>query len=152
MTERGEVMEQQSLDLFEKVFWHLSRKMEHVWAAIYEETFPSSQSQMMYLIDQRGPQKMSELAKSLHITAGAVTTASTILIEKGYLTRLHNEQDRRVIRLDLTDKGKQQLTLLQDKGRQAMREIFQDISDEQLDKMTKIFEKAYVRIDEHLYK
>lgn len=144
------MMEQEALVQFEKNFWRLSRKMEHVWATIYDETFPSSQSQMMYLIDQRGPQKMSELAKSLHITAGAVTTASTILIEKGYLTRLHNEKDRRVIQLALTDKGRQQLALLQEKGRQAMEAIFQDVSEEQLKKMSEIFENASLRIDERM--
>lgn len=133
---------------FEKVFWQLSRKMEHRWQTIYAKTFPGSQSQIMYLIAEKGPLKMSELAASLHITAGAVTTASNLLIERGYLVRLPNEVDRRVIQLDITEKGRTEIEQLQMEGKKVLRAVFKDVSDEDFEMMYLIFERALVNIDE----
>lgn len=133
---------------FENLFWQVSLKMENAWKNIYAQTFPSSQSRIMHLLHQNGPQKMSEIANAVHITAGAVTTASTILIEKGYITRLKNDQDRRVIQLALTDKGNERLANLQKEGRKMMEFVFKDLSDEELEKMNQIFKSASINIDQ----
>ncbi len=132
---------------FEKLFWQLSRKMEHLWKDIYAKTFPGSQSRIMYLLEQSGPKKMSELAGSLHITAGAVTTASNQLIEHGYITRFRDKQDRRVVHLELTEKGRTTLKALQSEGREMMRIVFGDISDSDIKRLTTIFEQASTNIE-----
>lgn len=132
---------------FEKLFWQLSKKVEHLWKKIYDQTFPGSQSNIMYLLEQSGPKKMSELADSLYITAGAVTTASDHLINHGYISRVRDENDRRVVRLELTKKGRETLIALQNEGRKIMKSIFNDISDTELDMMTTIFKQATINID-----
>ena len=137
----------ESLRNFEVLFWQLSRKVEYLWKDIYAKTFPGSQSRIMYLLEQNGPLKMSELANSLHITAGAVTTASNILIENGYISRLRNEQDRRVVHLDLTDKGSKILNELQNEGREMMNLVFDDISETELETIQKVYKEATINID-----
>lgn len=127
---------------FEMLFWQVSLKMENIWRDIYAKTFPGSQSHIMHMLDKEGPLKMSELASALHITAGAVTTAATLLIEQNYITRLHNDKDRRVIRLALTDKGRKTLAVLQKEGRDMMQYVFQDLSDSELQKLIKIFQRT----------
>lgn len=139
---------QSSFHEFESLFWQVSLKMENAWKDIYAQTFPSSQSRMMHLLHQNGPQKMSEIANALHITAGAVTTASALLIEKGYITRLHNDYDRRVIQLDLTTQGKETLAALQKEGREMMEFVFKDLTDDELEKMKQIFKRASMNIDQ----
>lgn len=138
---------QDSLQNFEILFWQLSRQVENLWKDIYAETFPGSQSRIMYLLQQTGPMKMSELAHALHITAGAVTTASNILIENGNISRLRNEEDRRVVRLDLTDKGSRILNKLQDEGREMMKVVFDNISNTDLETMQRIYKQATLNID-----
>lgn len=132
---------------FEKLFWQLSRKMEHQWKQIYAQTFPGSQSYIMFLLQQNGPLKMSELADDLHITAGAVTSASNHLIEHNYITRIWDEKDRRIIRLDLTNKGRSTLKELQNEGRIIMKSVFSDVSDDDLKMLYTIFEQATINID-----
>lgn len=132
---------------FEKLFWELSRKMEHKWSDIYAQTFPGSQSRIMYLLEQSGSKKMSELADSLHITAGAVTTASDQLIKQGYVARTRDEKDRRVVYLELTEKGRSTLNMLQHEGRKMMELVFNDISHSDLKKMNIIFKQATINID-----
>ncbi|WP_438313008.1 MarR family transcriptional regulator [Sporosarcina sp. FA9] len=132
---------------FEILFWQLSRKTEYLWKDIYAKTFPGSQSRIMYLLEQNGPMKMSEFASALHITAGAVTTASNLLIENGYISRLRNETDRRVVRLELTGKGRETLNALKSEGKEMMNLVFKDISDSDLNTLRTIFKQATINID-----
>ncbi|EFM83865.1 winged helix-turn-helix transcriptional regulator [Enterococcus faecalis] len=48
----------------------------------------------------------SEVAKELSITVGTLTVAINNLVKKGYVERLRSEDDRRVVKLGLTKKGK----------------------------------------------
>ncbi len=48
----------------------------------------------------------SEVAKELSITVGTLTTAINKLVRKGYVERIRSEDDRRVVKLGLTKKGK----------------------------------------------
>lgn len=49
---------------------------------------------------------MSETAARLEITTGTLTVAVDKLVRKGYVERLRDEADRRIVRVKLTRKGK----------------------------------------------
>ncbi|PRR81149.1 MarR family winged helix-turn-helix transcriptional regulator [Clostridium vincentii] len=49
---------------------------------------------------------MSEVAQDLKITVGTLTTAINKLIKKGYVERKRIEEDRRVVLVHLTKRGK----------------------------------------------
>jgi DNA-binding MarR family transcriptional regulator len=49
---------------------------------------------------------MSETAAILAITTGTLTVAVDRLVKKGYVQRRRDEKDRRVVRIQLTKKGK----------------------------------------------
>ncbi|MCR6515476.1 MAG: MarR family winged helix-turn-helix transcriptional regulator [Clostridium sp.] len=49
---------------------------------------------------------MSEVAQTLKITVGTLTTAINKLIKKGYVERKRIEEDRRVVLIKLTKRGK----------------------------------------------
>jgi DNA-binding MarR family transcriptional regulator len=60
-----------------------------------------------------GPMSASELARSVELDGGAMTRQLDQLERKGYLRRCPHEQDRRALRIELTDAGTalwQQLT------------------------------------------
>ena len=48
----------------------------------------------------------TEVAKELSITGGTLTIAIKNLVKKGYVERVRNEQDRRVVHLKLTNRGR----------------------------------------------
>lgn len=54
----------------------------------------------------KGQRMMSEVAQDLGITVGTLTTAINRLIKKGYVDRKRIEEDRRVVLVELTKKGK----------------------------------------------
>lgn len=132
---------------FEKLFWKLSREMAHIWEKIYKDTFPGSQSHILFLLQRNGPNKMSELAVALHLTPGAITTASDRLNEQGYISRLRDKEDRRVVHLELTEKGSSKLKELQSEGQKIMKLVFKDVSDADIAMMNTIFKDATINID-----
>ena len=52
------------------------------------------------------PRSMSEIAQDLNITVGTLTSAINKLIKKGYVIRKRIEEDRRVVLVTCTKKGK----------------------------------------------
>ncbi len=132
---------------FENLFWKISKSMGYLWRNIYEQTFPGSQAHILFLLERHGPKKMSELAESLHLTAGAVTTASDRLIDQEYIARSRDEKDRRVVYLELTEKGKFILNETQQEGRKIMKSVFHDISNDDLKQLNNIFKQATKNID-----
>ncbi len=56
-------------------------------------------------LQKTGFNTMSRVADQLYITIGALTTAVNVLVNKGYLTREYDPNDRRKVFLRLTDAG-----------------------------------------------
>lgn len=52
------------------------------------------------------PRTMTEVACQLSITLGTLTTAVGHLVRKGYVQRKRGEEDRRIVHIQLTKKGK----------------------------------------------
>jgi len=57
-------------------------------------------------IGTEGERSMSEAAKKLNITVGTLTTAVAKLMAKGYVERRRTEEDKRVVLVKLTEKGR----------------------------------------------
>ena len=49
---------------------------------------------------------MSAIAKKMNVTAGTLTTSMNSLVNKKYAVRERSEEDRRVVYIKLTEKGK----------------------------------------------
>ena len=58
------------------------------------------------VIGEKEERTMSEIANDLSITVGTLTTAINKLIKKGYVERRRIEEDRRIVLVNLTEKGK----------------------------------------------
>lgn len=62
----------------------------------------------MHVIEAIGidePKSMTQVAHALNITTGTLTKSIDALVEKKYVERHRSNQDKRVIRLSLTDAG-----------------------------------------------
>ena len=57
-------------------------------------------------IGEREPKNMSSVAKIMSVTVGTLTIAINSLVKKGYVHRERSEEDRRVVLISLTKKGK----------------------------------------------
>ena len=63
----------------------------------------------MHVIEAIGrgvPRNMTAVARALGVTTGTVTISMNNLVKKGYVQRVRSEEDRRVVLVSLTSKGK----------------------------------------------
>ena len=127
---------------FEELYWHVSRSMNYIWKQIFDAHFPGSQAFILFLLEKKGSQKMTELADTLNLTPGAVTSSSDKLISGGFIQRVRDEKDRRVVYLEITDKGKKGLNDLRMEGRKAIKAIFGGLPDTDVQHLVRIFEHA----------
>ena len=76
--------------------------------AIITQEFKDITNNDMHIIEAvgLGGNKMSDIAAKLNITVGSLTTSMNSLVKKGYATRERSEQDRRVVFIHLTLKGR----------------------------------------------
>lgn len=63
----------------------------------------------MHVIEAIGigePKNMTAIAKELSVTVGTLTIAMNSLVKKGYVSRQRGSEDRRVVYISLSEKGK----------------------------------------------
>ena len=82
--------------------------MELEEQAIITDEYKDITNNDMHIIEAvgLGGNKMSDIAAKLNITVGSLTTSMNSLVKKGYATRERSEQDRRVVFIHLTLKGR----------------------------------------------
>ena len=56
-------------------------------------------------VGESEPKTMTEISRILKITMGTLTTGVDKLIKKGYLVRKRTEEDKRIVLVELTEKG-----------------------------------------------
>lgn len=74
-------------------------------------------------------------------TKGAMTNIATKLVNLGLAERMYNENDRRTIQLKITAAGEQALTEAQKIGKDVFTQLFEVLSEEEINQYLKIQEK-----------
>lgn len=109
--------------------WELEGK------AIITEEFRDLTNNDMHVIEAVGlgdGANMSSIARKLDITVGSLTTAMNSLVKKKYVERYRSEEDRRVVFVKLTDKGKKAYLHHEDYHRQMTQAILDELDKEEI--------------------
>lgn len=91
---------------------------------------------------------MSKIAKKLSITMGSLTIAINSLLRKGYVLRQRSKLDKRVIFIELSEKGKLAYLHHQNFHRQMIEEMTKDLEEDEILALS----KALTKIDEWIQK
>lgn len=77
--------------------------------AIIDQEFRDITNNDMHVIDAigiGGRKNMSAIARELSVTVGTLTIAMNSLVKKGYVVRRRGDEDRRVVYISLSEKGR----------------------------------------------
>lgn len=131
MSERQELPE---------LFSSLLRKMKKAWG---KEIQGINHSQYFILknLRQSGPQKAVELAETLQLTPGAITGAADKLVAEGYAERKGDKADRRVVYLEITEKGRQLIEPMLENQHKVTARFFEGLPAEDIHHLIRIFSK-----------
>ncbi|WP_377776472.1 MarR family winged helix-turn-helix transcriptional regulator [Paenibacillus xanthanilyticus] len=115
------------------------KKATQEWKETMEHDLSISQFRMLYALYAEGPGKSADLAVSLGVTPGAVTGLADRLMEKRYVTRTRDGQDRRVALLAITDEGRRFVEGIKNRQQDALETIFDRLNDEDIEHLCRIF-------------
>lgn len=87
---------------------------------------------------------MSEVAKDLKITVGTLTTAINNLVKKDYVERKRVEEDRRVVLIQLTKRGKLAYRIHDKFHKDMVRATIEDLGEQEEQVLVKSLEKLNV--------
>lgn len=79
----------------------------------------------------KGKQTIREISQAVLINTGSITYVIDKLESKGLLERADCPQDRRVVYIHLTEKGKQLMDEIFPKHQKVIEEVFQDVTEEE---------------------
>ena len=89
---------------------------------------------------RHGKDTVSEIAEKRHLSRSAISRAVDNLVVKGLVTRTPDEQDRRLVKLALTDEGELLLETMREETRNWMLSRFDTLDDHELDTIIKAFD------------
>ncbi len=87
--------------------------------------------------DEKGNNRASDIAQSLHISAGTLTTQATLLEKKGCLKRKQDSHDRRIVRLYATEKGRRANKAHQAFHQQMVSDVINALTPDEADCLVK---------------
>lgn len=106
-------------------------------------TYPLGVSPILVLSELRsnGPMRQAELAETIGYTKGAMTHISIKLVMLGLVERLYDDNDRRTIRLKITDAGEKALEEAKKIGHDVFMQLFDVLNEEEINQYLSIQEK-----------
>ncbi len=119
--------------------------------AVITEEFKDITNNDMHIIEAIGneePRSMSMIAKSLNVTVGTLTSNMNSLEDKAYIVRERSKTDKRVVLVNLTDKGRKAFFHHRDFHRRMIHSIVKDLEEDEmkvlircLQNLTKFFDE-----------
>ncbi|SMG55904.1 DNA-binding transcriptional regulator, MarR family [Paenibacillus aquistagni] len=111
-------------------FRTIVRRINKLWMEEMDHDVNPTQFSVLEQLSQQGSLKVTEVAKSLRLTAGAVTGITDKLIELGMVVRRRDDADRRTVYLDITDAGHKLVEETQVHRQELFARFFTNVSEE----------------------
>lgn len=114
--------------------------------AIITKEFKDLTNNDMHVIEAIGinePKNMTAIAKELSVTVGTLTIAMNSLVKKGYVIRERGKEDRRVVFISLSEKGRGAYEHHAEFHHEMIEGISEELSEEEL----KILVQALTKLD-----
>ncbi len=108
--------------------------------SIHHQHFSMLRIEVVQLIETEKP-TMKRIAEYLHIKAPSATSLVNGLVKVGYIKRITDEKDRRMVQMKITDKGK---IFLRDGLKQMtekLKEVLLKLEQKQIDNFIKMMEE-----------
>lgn len=120
-------------ELLANLFNHV---MDLEGKAVITSQFSDITNNDMHIIEAIGieePRNMSVIAHSLSVTVGTLTTNMNGLEKKGYIRRERSQEDKRLVYVLLTEKGKKAFYHHRDFHKKMIKAIIKDLSGEEME-------------------
>ena len=85
--------------LLRKVFKQIRNEVNE----ILDKELSRNEFTILRILSEQGPKKVTEFAPILEVSASHITAVTDALVEKEWITRIRSKEDRRIIRIHITE-------------------------------------------------
>lgn len=150
---RGNMRDRSNQTLTELLAHLFNNVMDIEARAIITEEFKDITNNDMHIIEAVGieeAQKMSVIAGKLSVTVGTLTTNMNGLEKKGYIVRERSSEDKRVVLVSLTEKGRKAFFHHRDFHKQMMRALIKDLDQDEMKVLYKCLRNINVFLEQKI--
>jgi DNA-binding MarR family transcriptional regulator len=90
-----------------------------------------------------GPSTISDIAEAMGVTMAAVSSLTDRLVKGGLITRQRSELDRRVVLINLTPAGREEIEKYMEASRKKMIKVFEEMGEEKVTKLIEVI--SYIK-------
>lgn len=112
--------------------------------AVITEEFKDITNNDMHIMEAIGisePRNMSQIAKQLSVTVGTLTVNMNSLEKKGYIVRERSTEDKRVVLVTLTEKGRKAFFHHRDFHKDMIRSAVRGLEEEEMNALINCLSK-----------
>ena len=138
------------MDAYESINKILVHLFNDIWEleekAVITEEFKDLTNNDMHIIEAIGlgtGNNMSTIAKKLGITVGSLTTSMNSLVNKKYAVRHRSEEDRRIVNIQLTEKGETAYHHHANFHKKMVEAVVETLDEEEIPVLTKALDNLY---------
>lgn len=117
-------------------------------ADFYNVKITLPQLVVLDVLNKHGQTKMSDLAGLMEVTTAAITGITDRLVREGYLVRVHDPKDRRIVMVKLTAKGANIVQKAAEHKKKMVISTFSVITQGEREEYLKILEHIHDHIME----
>ncbi|WP_277584043.1 MarR family winged helix-turn-helix transcriptional regulator [Psychrobacillus antarcticus] len=111
------------------------------WNKTFNEELGISHILVLGRLKGNGKSRPSDIARVLGLTPATLTHLSEKLVLKNLAVRLTDESDRRIIYIQITDKGIDMLYRANQEGQSLRRNLFEKLTEEEGKQLVEIYGK-----------
>lgn len=123
-------------------FRKMIRLLQNDINTLFSEHMPWNEFSVLRALYWNSPQMASQIASEVNVTSSHITAVTDRLVRKGFVMRKRSDSDRRIVYLEITELGKEVAEKLENVRKEYYREKFQDWSDEEIEKVVKLFNRV----------
>lgn len=139
--------EQTIFELIHSMDQITNRLMIH-WNKEFSENLGVSHILVLAHLNHNGKSRPSDIAKALGLTPPTLTHLSEKLVKKEFAVRLVDEEDRRIIYLEITKEGLNILNKAQEKGKYLRTKLFEKLTEDERQSLLATYDKLNQLLDE----
>lgn len=121
--------------LLRKVFKQIRNEIND----ILDKELSRNEFTILRILSEQGPKKVTEFAPILEVSASHITAVTDALVEKEWITRIRSKEDRRIIRIHITEAGEKIVQHFNEKKTEYFFKRFDCYTDTELATLIELF-------------
>ncbi len=106
-------------------------------------SFPKSQIRLLHILSHHDGEPMKFFGDKMHVSKSNLTKLVEAICEEGYAKRIHDETDRRIVRLKLTEKGRSKMKREFESITNEMAKVLEVFDDEEVETLTRNLQEIH---------